>query len=89
MFRLAQEEIRFALCPELIASRLFTEFLLDNEVLIVYGPERFSSEGTTYGQGLRYESDHQDEAKLDTETGTHPYLYSYQTFLHAPNLRRP
>lgn len=36
-----QEEIRFAICPELIVSRLFTPRLQANEVLIVYGVERF------------------------------------------------
>ena len=37
-----QQEIRFLVCPELIASRLFTERLEDNECLIVTGVERFS-----------------------------------------------
>ena len=37
-----QEEIRFLVCPELIASRLFTERLEDNECLVVTGVERFS-----------------------------------------------
>lgn len=32
-----QEEIRFAICPELIISRLFTERLLDNEALVIVG----------------------------------------------------
>ena len=37
-----QEEIRFVICPELIISRLFTERLQDNEVLIIQGFERYS-----------------------------------------------
>lgn len=32
-----QEEIRFLICPELIASRIFTERLEDNECLVVTG----------------------------------------------------
>lgn len=32
-----QEEIRFVICPELIAARLFTEELGPNEALIVTG----------------------------------------------------
>ncbi|CAG5134342.1 unnamed protein product, partial [Candidula unifasciata] len=34
---LVQEEIRFIICPEMILSRLFTEALTDNEVLIMTG----------------------------------------------------
>ena len=46
-----QEEIRFAICPELILSRLFTPRLQANEVLMVYGVERFctySGYGSTF-----------------------------------------
>ena len=32
-----QEEIRFAICPELILSRLFTERLEENECLLING----------------------------------------------------
>lgn len=32
-----QEEIRFMICPEMIVSRLITEVLEDNEVLIMTG----------------------------------------------------
>ena len=75
---LVQEEIRFAVCPELIASRLFTEFLEDNEVMVAYGPERFSS-SKGYMQTFKYDGDFQDDTKLDTDTGTPaqpPILYS-------------
>lgn len=34
---LVQEEIRFLINPELIAARLFTEALEDNECLIITG----------------------------------------------------
>ncbi|CAL8135945.1 unnamed protein product [Orchesella dallaii] len=36
------EEILFATCPELIISRLFTEPLEDDEVLLITGSEQFS-----------------------------------------------
>lgn len=32
-----QEEIRFITCPELIAARLFTEALENNEALVITG----------------------------------------------------
>lgn len=32
-----QEEIRFVICPELIAARLFTEALDSTEALLVVG----------------------------------------------------
>ncbi len=38
-----QEEIRFLICPELLASLLFTEELDDNESLLMTGSERFSN----------------------------------------------
>jgi poly(ADP-ribose) glycohydrolase len=34
-----QEEIRFLICPELIAARLFTEALDSTEALVVVGEE--------------------------------------------------
>lgn len=34
-----QEEIRFVICPELIAARLFTEVLDSTEALLVVGEE--------------------------------------------------
>ncbi len=43
-----QEEIRFLICPELLASLIFTEELDDNECLIMTGSERFSN--YTYDQ---------------------------------------
>ncbi len=38
-----QEEIRFVINPELITSLLFTQVLLDEEVLIITGAEEFNS----------------------------------------------
>ncbi|CAL8135921.1 unnamed protein product [Orchesella dallaii] len=60
------EEIRFAIYPELIISRLFTENLKDNEVLAITGAEQFSNyEGyaenfryTGPSKPLQYEGDH-------------------------------
>lgn len=37
-----QEEIRFVICPELIAARLFTEAMDDNEALTITGESQFS-----------------------------------------------
>lgn len=34
-----QEEIRFVICPELIAARLFTEVLDSTEALLIVGEE--------------------------------------------------
>jgi poly(ADP-ribose) glycohydrolase len=59
-----QEEIRFALCPEMIVSRLFTEELADNESLMITGAERFSSY-TGYGRTFRWDSDFKDTAPRD------------------------
>lgn len=39
---LMQEEIRFMLCPELLAGMLFLPALDDNEAIEVVGPERYS-----------------------------------------------
>ncbi|ODM87134.1 Poly(ADP-ribose) glycohydrolase [Orchesella cincta] len=37
------EEIMFAICPEMIVSRLFTEILDDDEVLVITGTEQYSN----------------------------------------------
>ncbi|KPI96872.1 Poly(ADP-ribose) glycohydrolase [Papilio xuthus] len=37
-----QEEIRFVICPELMASMLFTELLRPNEAVMIIGGERYS-----------------------------------------------
>lgn len=47
-----QEEIRFAICPELIVSQLFTEKLLDNEVLIITGCEQLNNY-SGYGRSFK------------------------------------
>lgn len=39
---MVQEEIRFAMCPDLFVSRLFTEALRDNEVMVITGAKQFN-----------------------------------------------
>jgi len=51
---MVMEEIRFAICPELIISRLFTEPLRDDEVLIVTGTKQFSTY-SGYGPAFKFE----------------------------------
>ncbi|KAF9313621.1 hypothetical protein BG003_005002, partial [Podila horticola] len=59
-----QEEIRFAICPELIISRLFTEELQDNEALLIKGAERYSNYNG-YARTFEWHSDHVDETPRD------------------------
>lgn len=61
-----QEEIRFLICPELIVSRLFSEKLDDNEVLIVSGFERYSKY-KGYASTFNFDGDYQQssEATID------------------------
>ncbi|RWS25726.1 poly(ADP-ribose) glycohydrolase-like protein [Leptotrombidium deliense] len=61
-----QEEIRFVINPELIVSRLFTEQLLDDEVLIVTGTEQFSRY-SGYADKFRYKGDFIDSTAYDCE----------------------
>ncbi|KAH9513042.1 hypothetical protein Btru_035686, partial [Bulinus truncatus] len=61
---LVQEEIRFIICPEMIVSRLFTETLTKDEVLIMTGCERFSNY-TGYSDSFKYSGDHIDECIRD------------------------
>ena len=59
------EEIRFAVCPELIVARLFTESLADNEVLLVTGTQQYSA-FAGYRQSFKYTGDYADPSQLDT-----------------------
>lgn len=61
---LVQEEIRFLINPELIAARLFTEALDDNECLIITGAEQFSRY-LGYSDTYRWEGDHDDQTQRD------------------------
>lgn len=59
-----QEEIRFAICPELICSRLFTENLWTNECLTIMGFERFN-DYKGYGSSFEWNGDYTDETPFD------------------------
>lgn len=59
-----QEEIRFAICPELIISRLFTQTLQSNEALLMKGAERFSNYNG-YAQTFEWHSNHIDTTPRD------------------------
>jgi len=62
---LVQEEIRFTVCPELLASMLFTEVLGDREVLVVVGVEQFSKyEG--YSDSFKFGGRFADTVELDS-----------------------
>jgi len=50
------EEIMFSMYPELIISRLFTEKLSYNEVLVITGCERFNSI-SGYGNTFKFNGD--------------------------------
>ncbi|XP_040293887.1 poly(ADP-ribose) glycohydrolase isoform X1 [Bufo bufo] len=62
---LVQEEIRFIINPELIASRLFTEELDANECLIITGAEQYS-EYKGYAESYKWDRAHEDEAPRDS-----------------------
>ena len=62
-----QEEIRFMICPELIASMLFTEQLDDLECLVISGHERFSNY-IGYASSFRFSGNHEDSTKMDTSS---------------------
>ncbi|KAF9125801.1 hypothetical protein BGW39_007142 [Mortierella sp. 14UC] len=59
-----QEEIRFAICPELIVSRLFVQTLQDNEAVLIKGAERFSNYNG-YAQTFEWHSNHIDITPRD------------------------
>lgn len=61
---LVQEEIRFLINPELIASRLFTEALDDNECLIITGTQQYSKY-TGYAHTYQWGGSHQDTTPRD------------------------
>lgn len=59
-----QEEIRFAISPELVASMLFCERMLDHEAMIIMGAEQYS-EYLGYSDTFRFVGDFQDKAETD------------------------
>jgi poly(ADP-ribose) glycohydrolase len=78
-----QEEIRFLLSPELIASRLLTERLGDLEGVLITGSERFSKY-TGYASSFKFHGDHVDPASKDTvETTDSNTLFLRKTTITA------
>jgi len=62
---LVQEEIRFTICPELIASMLFSECMQDTEAIFVVGVEQYSCY-SGYGDSFRFEGRMKDPTERDT-----------------------
>ncbi|ELT91673.1 hypothetical protein CAPTEDRAFT_44057, partial [Capitella teleta] len=61
-----QEEIRFSICPELVASMLFMECMDPNEAIIISGFEQYSRyQG--YGGSLCYDGDCIDSSERDKQ----------------------
>eukprot|EP00441_Pelagodinium_beii_P015462 CAMPEP_0197661264 /NCGR_PEP_ID=MMETSP1338-20131121/51350_1 /TAXON_ID=43686 ORGANISM="Pelagodinium beii, Strain RCC1491" /NCGR_SAMPLE_ID=MMETSP1338 /ASSEMBLY_ACC=CAM_ASM_000754 /LENGTH=451 /DNA_ID=CAMNT_0043238785 /DNA_START=19 /DNA_END=1374 /DNA_ORIENTATION=- len=61
-----QEEIRFAICPELCVALLVCPCMLDNEAITIVGGEQFSSyQG--YAYKLEFAGNHTDESKRDDD----------------------
>ncbi|GFX24064.1 poly(ADP-ribose) glycohydrolase [Trichonephila clavipes] len=59
-----QEEIRFAICPELIVSRLFVECLGLTEVLVVTGVEQYNKY-SGYSNTFKWEGNFVDQTPRD------------------------
>ncbi|CAB4319302.1 unnamed protein product [Prunus armeniaca] len=60
-----QEEIRFMINPELIASMLFMPSMADNEAIEIIGAERFSNY-TGYASSFRFSGDYVDKRDTDS-----------------------
>ncbi|CEM00746.1 unnamed protein product [Vitrella brassicaformis CCMP3155] len=73
-----QEEIRFAISPELLVSRAFMEPLKDNESALIVGAKRFSS-FTGYARSFRCTGPYDDQTPLDNQG----WLQSYVVALDA------
>jgi len=63
-----QEEIRFAICPELCAAMVICPYMLDHEAITIVGGEQFSAY-SGYGRSLAYAGDFRDPTPKD-EDGT-------------------
>lgn len=90
-----QEEIRFAICPEMIVSRLFTEELNDTEALVMIGCEQFS-QYSGYSVNFQFSGDFIDETPHDRfrrrysrviAIDAKPYSYEMEQFAER-NFRR-
>lgn len=55
------------ICPELIASMLFTEQLDDLECLIISGHERYSNY-SGYASNFQFSGNHVDPTEMDTSS---------------------
>ncbi|XP_053213630.1 uncharacterized protein LOC128396992 [Panonychus citri] len=64
-YGMLQEEIRFAINPELIVSMLFTEKMLDNEAVVIIGAERFNSY-SGYSDTFKFAGDFNDTTPMDS-----------------------
>jgi len=87
---LVQEEILFLISPELIVSKLFTERLLDNEVLIITGFERYS-DYTGYSSKFKYTGEYNDKTKvIFTPHGYRKltYLVAMDAKIYSPGLNQ-
>ena len=77
-----QEEIRFLICPELIASLLFTEQLDDLECLTISGHERFSNY-SGYASSFQFSNNHVDSTEMDTTSSQGNKRKSYLVAIDA------
>ncbi|XP_065332059.1 poly(ADP-ribose) glycohydrolase-like isoform X2 [Cloeon dipterum] len=59
-----QEEIRFAICPELIAGCLFNKVMLEKEAIIICGAQQFCKYDG-YGSSFQWESNFNDVTPRD------------------------
>merc|ERR1711988_1213662 len=65
-----QEEIRFAICPELCVSMLVCPCMLAEEAIQIIGGEQFSAY-SGYGFNLKYAGDHRDPAARAPDGSVH------------------
>jgi len=61
-----QEEIRFAICPELCAAMLVCPIMLDNEAITIVGGEQFCSYNG-YARSLTFGADYRDPSPRDAD----------------------
>ena len=62
-----QEEIRFMVCPECLASLLFTEVMEDHEAVVIIGAERMSRY-RGYADTFAFDGDYRDPTPLDSQS---------------------
>ncbi len=74
-----QEEIRFAICPELLVSMLLADVMRDDEAIVIAGHERFSNY-RGYARTLEFAGNHVDP----TPRHGHHRLFP---FVHINSLR--